>query len=211
MNRPYRRLHQVVGRSVDAASFWDTVRQQILATPQLVAQSTGIEQIGYLKGLAPPQPSATLRAVRQLYHDKAVITAHWRRKSELYWKEFTASVGVRTLRDLTQDIIAAYKSKVLTEPTSSTYVKHRFSEIKTILAYSKAWGMWAEDRKRALAFCSILVAPSTVSMDPAPISRDHFQRLLDVAAGSDCRLRSMRAILLVALNCCMLPIRPIGL
>jgi integrase len=141
--------------------------------------------------------SPILDEVGNLYFEKAKISDHWRTKSRLFWQEFCDSVDVPTLRELTQEKVADYKADVLDAPPSPTYVKHRFGQIKTILAYSKAWGKWAEDRTRALAYCSILIPPAAVSLDPQPIDRSHFHDLL--AAADD----QMKAILLLALNACM--------
>lgn len=188
------------GTSTRAAypdAIWLWVRNEILTRPKFVAQMTGIEQIGYLAELVKPQPSPTLREVGELYFSKAKISDHWRVKSRLFWGEFCDSVDVTKLRELTQELVADYKADVLDAPPSPTYVKHRFGQIKTIINYSKQWGKWAEDRTRALGYCAMLIPPSSTTLNPSPIAREHFQVLFEAADAST------QAILLLALNCCM--------
>ena len=158
---------------------------------------TGIEQIGYLADLPKPKPSPTLKEVGELYFSKSKVSDHWRVKSRLFWGEFYDSVEVTKLREVTQEHVADYKADVLDAPPSTTYVKHRFGQIKTIINYSKQWGKWAEDRTRALGYCAILIPPPSMTLDPSPIAREHFQVLFDAADDQ------AKAILLLALNCCM--------
>ncbi|MDB5296516.1 MAG: Phage integrase family protein [Phycisphaerales bacterium] len=186
-----------ISKMVPEPMLWAWFRQQMIERPKYAAQQTGIEQLGYLADLPKPTPSPTLDEVGNLYFDRAKITDHWRTKSRLFWEEFSDSVDVRTLREVTQEKVADYKADVLEAPPSPTYVKHRFGQVKTIIAYSKEWGKWAEDRTRVLAYCSILKPPESASLDPQPIDRSHFHAVL--AAADD----KMQAILLLALNACM--------
>jgi integrase len=194
-----------VGYTVDEQLLWNYVAAQIRTRPKYVSERTGIEQIAYLINLTPPKPSPTLAEVGRLYHEKSKIDPHWKKKSEDFWNEFVDAAGGprMTLRDLTQEIVATYKEVVEENPPSPTYVKHRFGQIKTIIAYGKHWGKWPEDRAKALAFCTILIPPSTVTMDPDPIEPTDFQKLLKAASESENRLKIMKPVLLLALNACL--------
>ena len=196
---------KLLGYKLDPSIIWPWVAEQIRKRPKWVAERTGIEQIAYLTDLKPPTISPTLADVGKLYHEKSGIDPHWRKKSENFWDEFLDVVGGgrTTLRDLTQELVAEYKAEVLEEPPSPTYVKHRFGQIKTVIAYSKAWGKWSEDRAKALAFCSILIPPSTITLDPSPIDRSDYRKLLDAAAASTNRLSIMYSVLLLAMNACL--------
>jgi hypothetical protein len=94
--------------SVDENAFWARVTEEILRRPQYVAERTGIEQIGYLTDLRKPTPSPTLTEVGELYFSKAKVKAQWLTKSKQHWCEFCDSVGVATLRELTQEMVVDY-------------------------------------------------------------------------------------------------------
>ena len=202
---PVLKHSRVVGVELDEHSYWARVRDDLINRPKYVARMTGIEQVAWMPDLTPPAPSPTLDEVGKLYHEKAGIDAHWKKKSENFWDEFMDAVGGerKTLRELTQENVAEYKAEVLEDPPSPTYVKHRFGQVKTIVAYSKAWGKWSEDRAKALAYCSILIPPNAITLDPSPISRADYRKLLDAAAASTNRLSVMTPVLLLSLNACL--------
>lgn len=186
-------------RQADPALVWGWFRQQLLSDPIHVANMTGIPQLARLIKEAVPADSPTLKQVWQLYSDKATITGHWRVKCELFWEEFGQAVGVQTLRELTQEHFIQYRDSVLEDADSPTYAKHRFGAIKTLLRFPKKHGKWALDCDQALAFAAVLVPPESVAMNPKPISRADYHKLLEAAKGDD----TMTAILLMALNACM--------
>lgn len=176
---------------------WAWLREQIIDRPQWVAKMVGIEQIGYLQDIPKPTPSPTLEEVGQLYITKPKITPNWKAKAKIFWREFSECVGVQTLRQIEQEHVVDYADIVLERGESPTYIRQRFGTIKTIINYGPKRGKWAVDAKRALAFCSVLVPPKANATDPKPIAPDEFRALLDKADPQT------RAILLLALNCCM--------
>jgi integrase len=186
-----------VNRAVDEAQFWADLRQLIITQPQYVAEMTGIEAIGYLNELKKREPSPTLEEVCRLYLSKPKLSPNWRAKSKQFWKEFVETVNVRTLREVTQDHLIEYGDMVLDAGETPTYARQRFGAIKSIINYPSKRGKWAEDVKRALAFCSVLVPPKKSATDPRPIDPADFRALLDKSDPQ------MKAILLLALNCCM--------
>jgi len=179
------------------AAIWSWVRQQILNRPLHVAQMTGIEQISYLADLAKPTASPTLDEVGSLYLDHAKISQNWHAKCKLFWQEFCDAVEIRKLRELTQDHVVEYADMIQEAAETPTYCRQRFGAIKSIINYPTKRGKWAEDAKRALALCSVLVPPKKSAVDPKPISREVFHALCEAADDQ------MKAMLLLALNCCM--------
>jgi len=176
---------------------WSWVREQILTRPQYVAQMTGIEQIGYLADLPKPSASPTLQEVGDLYIEHARIGDNWRAKCRLFWQEFRDCVAATTLRALTQENLVEYYDAITQAAHTPTFARQRFGAIKAIINFPTKLGKWAEDAKRALALCAVLVAPKKSATDPRPIGRDAFQGLYGVADAQ------MKAALLLALNCCM--------
>ncbi len=174
--------------------FWEKVRDEILADPANAAQKTGITELGHLHTLTPPAPSPTLDIIGRAYRDKTSITPHERRKSELYWKEFTKAVNVSTVRELTQAHIANYYDLVMAANKSQTYVKHRFGKIKTIFNFAQSRGIASEELGTILAYCKMLKPPRSCAAAPHPISREDFHSLLNAATDK------WQAILLCALN-----------
>jgi integrase len=184
-------------RLMAEAEFWAVVRHEILTRPQYVAQQTGIEQIGYLTDLPKPTPSPSLDDVGKLYLDHAKISDNWRAKCRQFWREFTEAVEVVKLREITQEHVVEYADLIHAAAGTPTYARQRFGAVKAIINYPTKRGKWAQDAKRALAFCAALVPPSKSAADPNPIDPDDFSALL--AKADD----TMRAVLLLSLNACM--------
>jgi integrase len=158
---------------------------------------TGIEQIGYLSEIQKPTPSPTLEQVGNLYLGNTNVSEGWRSKCKLFWQEFRDAVDDCTLRELTQERLIQYADMIQGAASTPTHARQRFGAIKTIINYPTKRGKWAEDAKRALALCSVLTPPKKSMVDPKPIRRDAFHTLLRAADVQ------MKAMLLLALNCCM--------
>lgn len=191
-------------RALPATALWSYVRDEIFRRRQYVAEMTGIEQIGYLFDIEKPKPSPTLDEVGKPYLTKANITPNWRQKSQSFWKEFCDSVKVGTLREITQESVTSYFDEIIERAAetskkrfSATYVKHRFGQVKAILHFLQKRGQWTDDVARALNYCAVLCPPTSTTLDPHPISLAHFHAAFHAADAQ------MRAILLVAMNCCM--------
>jgi integrase len=176
---------------------WAWVRKQIIDRAKYVAQQTGIEQIGYLADLPKPTPSPTLEEVGKLYDEKASVSREWKRTARLHWAEFCHSVNVKTLREVSQEKVVDFMDGILAASKSATYAKHRFGNVKTILTFCLKRGKWVDDAAKIRTLCAVLVPPKSASMDPHPISPEDFHKLRGAADPT------MRAILLVGLNCCM--------
>jgi len=176
---------------------WPWLRKMILERPQHVAERTGIVEIGYLADLPRPKPSPTLQEIGRLYFDRASITQHERQKSRKFWNEFSDVVGIQTVKELTAERASAYSDYIFGAEQSATYVKHRFGKIKTILHFALRRGVASQEIRNALDACAVLVAPKATVLDPHPISRDHYHKLLNAADPQ------MKAMLLLALNACL--------
>ena len=103
---------------------------------QWVAQRVGIEQIGYLDDMKPPQNRLTLTLAKQTYLDFAgrVSTEEQRRGSRA-WDEFAGIVGVATVADVTHPVGEMYERHLDASDLSPKTRKHRISAIRTVLAY----------------------------------------------------------------------------
>lgn len=192
-----RGVPPVYSRAIPEEEFWATVRHEILTRPKYVARMTGIEQISYLADLPKPTPSPSLEEVGNLYLDHAKVSENWRAKCKLFWQEFRTAVTVPNLRDLTQEHLVEYADMIHEAAKTPTYARQRFGAVKAIVNYPTKRGKWAEDAKRVLAFCAVLVPPRKSAVAPEPIGREAFRTLYDAADDQ------MRAMFLLALNCCM--------
>ena len=186
---------------VDMNALWAYVREQIIANPKWVALKTGIEQIGWLTDLTEPAASPTLKEVgEEYYRRKTDLSEKEANKAESTWGDFMRNTCVQTLRELTAEAIAKWGNKVRAEGLAPKTIGHRFNRIKTILNHFRSTGRVLADVRHALDCCAVLKAPEAVSLDPHPIAREDFHKLLGAAAGEG------KAMLLVGLNLCMYPI-----
>jgi integrase len=176
---------------------WVWLREQLLTRRTWVAQMVGVEQIGWLTDLKRPTPSPTLDEVGKLYLDNAKISDNWRAKCKAFWAEFTKAVEVPKLRDIEQEHIIDYADMMHEAAQTPTYVRQRFGAVKAIINYPTKRGKWAEDAKRVLTYCSVLVPPKKSATDPNPISSEDFHKLYTKAD------IQMKAALMLGLNAAM--------
>lgn len=190
-------------RAFPDEALWAHVRNEVIQRPQYVAQMTGIEQIGYLADIPKPVPSPTLDEVGNFFFEKKKkkLSTNWRAKCRAFWKEFVDFVAVPKLRDLTQEHFVDYADMidgaVVEDHRGPSYARQRFEAIKSIINHPPKRGKWTDDCKRVHSFTAVLVKPEASAADPQPVSREDFHGLYNAAN------EQMKAILLVALNCCM--------
>src|SRR5690606_5029406 len=87
-----------------------------------------------------------------------------------FWTEFTKAVGIKTLRELTHEHVEAYEAKIAGRGLASKSIKHRYSGIRTVIAYRSKSRKVQEDYRRSLHTQSILDEPEGHSIDPTPIT-----------------------------------------
>jgi integrase len=114
-------------------------------------------------------------------------------------------VSVKTVRDVTIQAIRRYQDSLYAtyakENYSSTWLKHRSDKIKTILKYAlKSDAVdYTQDIEAVLTLCKKFVYPDRASVDPKPIGRDDFLKILAIAD------TKQKAILLLAANAALYP------
>ena len=193
-------LHKPTVPEVDASLFWQTVRDAIVADPKEAAKRTGIPELAYLERLDKPKPSLRFNQALDLYPNRPTksVTDGERAKLVSYWQEFTRSVGVTQIEDVTESAVEAWTSLVfkpyLEGSGSPKSVIHKVTRIRSILRRASEKGH--KDCTRVLGMVSAIDLPSARKVAPKPISRTDFHALLGAA---DTRWRAM---LLLALNAC---------
>lgn len=179
------------------SKFWMVLRA-VLNDPQKRKQAaalTGWKQLEWLGSLEMPAETATLNALLERYCEKQ-MTHDWLRKCKQYWREFCRLVNAKTVRELSHEQIAHYRRTILDRGKSVTYGHHRFGVIKSVFHHAAKLGLAADDVQKALLYCRQLEKPKgPQEFNPRPISREHFQALLQAAAPK------WKAALLLSLNC----------
>ncbi len=204
---PGESTERTASRTVPVPSFlpaevvWDRLGQLIRDNPKLAAQKLGIEEIGWLRTLRPPPPSVRLSELGECYVKKQPpLSAETIKKAKAHWNEFCGVVEVELLKDIEAAHIREYHAVVyeaLERGRSRTYVNHRFGHIKTILSHAKTLGIDQEQCQRVLTLCAMLKPPPSDPVDPKPISRADFHKLLGVCDAK------WTAVLLLSLNACL--------
>lgn len=173
--------------------------RRVLDDPELrklAAEATGYP-LDRLDTLPEPRQSPTLSSLLALFQEKATVTPDWRGKVKQFWNEFTASVKVATVRELTREHITGYYDQTIAQGKSPTYSSQRFGAIKRVFNFARVRGVSPTEMRNLLDYCAVLQPPRAKGHDPCPISREDFQKLLRAADPM------WKAILLSALNFCM--------
>lgn len=187
--------------TVDAAAFWQWLREMIITKPKFVAKMTGIEEIGFLTRLQKPMESPKLEEIGNLYTDKPGLSSNEVSRSKLFWAEFVSVVGIERLEDLNHEHIVHYEAAVLKGEYAPKSILHRYRKIRTILAYALKRGRNPEDCRRALDMTAMLEVKDANPLDPNPISVRDFWKIhaKAVKAGDEV----FATLMLTALNCAM--------
>jgi integrase len=180
---------------VQEAAFWAVVRREIVTRPQYVAKMTGIEQIGYLSDLKPPETLPTFEELETLWTGKANVLPEEKRKVLADWKRFVRDASITSLKDITPPTVLAYRSKVYGMDLSAKRQQHLFNRARRIISFAKSNAIAMDACTAALDAMGLLTPDdTTVSINPSPIEPKDFNALMKVAKGDD------RAMLLLMLN-----------
>ena len=185
-------------RAVFPDAVWTWVRQQIIQNPKRVAELVGIEQIGYLRDLRPPEPLPTFEQMEAAWREHCRASDEQRRKVLHDWRDFVAGTGIRTLTDVTPDVVIAYRDAVYARRVSGKSQQNLFTRIRRLVSFARSRAIAVQECGRVLQCLSLLVpSESTISLDPKPVAVRDWRKLLRAATGDD------RAMLLLMLNCGM--------
>ncbi|MGC4031459.1 MAG: site-specific integrase [Tepidisphaeraceae bacterium] len=170
-----------VSRSFESDELWAWLRQQILTRPKYVAERVGIEQIGYLTDLKPQEPSLKLTAAIDVYEKFARVSRNEVSRISRLWEEFVRIVGVETIRDITHQHVEKYEAAIVKQGLAPKTTRHRFSGVRTVLAFAMKRGKSVKDCRAALDAMKMLTVDEANALDPRPISEADFWGIYDAA------------------------------
>lgn len=151
-------------------------------------------------GLSTDCPTAELIAT---YAAKPGITGEEVQRCKKFWSEFSRIVGIKEIRELTHDHVAAYESAVDDLDLSPKSVKHRYTRIRTVIAYALKRGKGPADCRAALDVLAMLEARDSNPLDPRPISPADFWAIYDAAV--EAKDEVFGSMMLFSLNAALYP------
>lgn len=182
-------------RAVFPDAVWNWFREQIIQNPKRVAELVGIEQIGYLQDLKPPEPLPSFSELEQIWQEHCRASEEQRRKVLHDWRDFVATTKVTHLNDITPELVINYRDSVYARNLRGKSQQNLFTRIRRLVSFAKSRALALVECSRALQCLSLLVpSESTVSLNPNPIAVADWRRLLKAAKGDD------SAMLLLMLN-----------
>jgi integrase len=185
----------ITTRAAVPDAIWSWVREQILARPAYVAEQTGIEQIGYLRDLKPPAVLPTFADLRKIWDQHFTSSKEQKSKCPVAWNNFTRIARVASLKDITPDVVIFYRDAVYARKWTGKSQSNLFNRIRRYLSFFKSRAISVEAVSTVLGYLQLLTPnESTVTLDPRPVERDEFQKLLAAAEGED------KAMILLMLN-----------
>jgi integrase len=188
---------------VGSAAFFAIVREMCINDPKTLSLKTGVEWLSRGADLPKPTPSPTANEMIEAYTSKPKLTKDESTRCERFWNEFVSATGIATLRELTHEKVAAYEQKISGQGLAPKTVKHKFSAIKTVIAYGLRRGKCVEDCRRCLDILAMLETENGNTLDPRPIAVADFWKIH--AAAFKAKDVSFAAMMLAAANLCMYP------
>jgi integrase len=180
------------------APFWRRVTHELTTRPKYAAERTGIEKLAYINDLKPPEPSAKLAKLKEIWNAHAKCSKGQKAKVSRSWDDFIETTGITTVAEITAPLCVGYQDHVHGRALAGKQQQHLFSSIKTLLNFCKKRAIAVKEISSALD-CLRLMQPdaSTKSIDPKPISVADWKALYAKATGDD------KAMILLMLNACM--------
>lgn len=183
---------------IDEDAYWARVRRDLLHRKEYAAERTGIEKLLYLDQLQPPEPLPTFEQMEEVWKEHCLASDEQRRKVLHDWRDFVAATQIKTLKDVTPEIVIAFRDAVYTKSVSGKSQQNLFTRIRRLVSFTRSRALAVQECSRVLQCLSLLVpSETTVSLDPKPITRKQWEKLLKEAAGDD------KAMLLLMLNCAL--------
>lgn len=165
------------------------------------------EELANMMGLPPrvfqtipvPKPSLRLKDLVAAYERHNPASVRSKREALAALQRLIAFAEAKTLDDLTENVLLAFREKIETEVNGPATRKAYYSRIRYIISFGLKIGLDAVQIRACLDRCKVLwTAAPMPPVEPNPISREDFHTLLKAAGNGP-----WRAWLLVALNLCM--------
>ena len=188
---------------VDDASLWGYFRDALLKDPIAVARKTGIPQLASLESLDLPKPPVLVSDVVAAYRHHSTASPKARNRAATEFENFAGVIQAKTLVDFTEARLVAFRHQIVTNSgmTSSGTIGGYFSRLRGVLRIASRGDLDGRQIGTAVSRMKAKLYPpeNNVKDNPQPISREHFQALLDAARETNTP-NLWRAMLLVALN-----------
>jgi integrase len=184
--------------AIGSPQFYAAVREMLIDDPIDLSLKTGVEWVARGADLPRPTPSPTLQELIDTYAAKAGITGEEVSRCKRFWKQFAEVVGIKTIRELSHDLVERYERRLAQTDLAPKSVKHRYTGVRTVIAYGLRRGKGPEDCRRALDILAMLEAPKADALDPNPISPADFWAIYDAAVNAGDG--TFAALMLFALN-----------
>lgn len=186
-----------------AAAFFAWLRETVLTRGEWLARMTGVPALGWLGDVEQPTDSPKLDEVGELYANKPGLSPEEATRAKRIWIEFVRIVGVSTVREIKHEQVEIYEAKINTAGLGPKSIKHRYSKVKTILAYALKRGKGAEHCRKALDTLAMLEVETPDSLDPDPITPKQFWAIHNAA--TDAGNQMFAAMMLFAINTALYP------
>jgi len=187
-----------VARAVQGSEIWTWLRDELTNRPEYIARMVGIPEVAGLRYLSIPKTGMKLSEIIGNYKIHGNATAKAKQEAVKPLERLMAHAGATTLDDLTTPKLLAFKSHVEKTVPGPATRRAYYARIKAVIRFGLKTGMDADRIRPALDRCAVLwTSEAMPSVNPQPISREHFQKLLVTGNGT------WRAWLLVGLNLCL--------
>lgn len=174
---------------------WKWFADQVRQRPLWVADATGIEQLGYLIGLKPPEAIPTLMELRKLWEKHATGTQGNMSKVRRGFDHFIEATDANSLREITPQLAIDYRDVLHNSGYSGKTQAHIIAGIRRVLTNAKERAVAMVAINTALTYLELLKpSESASSMDPKPIEVADWKKILATAEGD------LRAMALLMLN-----------
>jgi len=175
--------------------FWRYVGEEIRTRPKWVAEQTGVEQIGYLTRLKPPEKPPTFVEVESTWKEHFKKSTEQKRRVLHAWEDFKKTAGVTEIEQITPDVAISYRDAVYSRDLTPKMQVNIFSRIRRLFTFARSREIAPQMLADVIdALKRLVPSDSAVSLDPQPIDPMDYKSLIDAADAED------RAMLLLMLN-----------
>lgn len=184
---------------IDEAAIWAWVKTKLIDDPIAASLKLGIPEIANLKQIKIRQ-EIKLEDLLNNYMGKNISKkTRSPEAGKAVFIKFLKQTGFQKLSDITIPGLVSFRNFVDNDSGIGPATKRFwYRKIKTILRQNMRYGIDGEQIREALDKLSVLYTDDPMpQVNPQPISRDDFHKLLNAANPF------WKAIILMSLNCCL--------
>jgi integrase len=174
---------------------WRWLTKQFLTRAPWVAEQCGLPELGWYREWKKPEKLPSFTEIEAIWEQFYKKSPEQKRRVMDAWKDFKKTTKVTALSDITPTICIAFRDNVHARELAPKSESNMFTRIRRLFTFVRDREIAPDAMAKAIdALSRLKPSDTTVSLDPHPIEREAFHKLVNAADDQG------KAMLLLMLN-----------